>query len=458
MASSKRYHLLEPIASGGMGSVHIGRALGDGGFKRTVAIKKLHPHMAKDPELVAMLLDEAHLASRIHHPSVCSTLDVVRDGADVMVVMDYVPGLSLATLLARSASRGEPIPLPVCLGIATSILDGLHAAHEARAEDGTPLGIVHRDVSPQNVMLGADGVAKIVDFGVAKALRRSQTTKDGRVKGKLSYMAPEQLRGDGVDRRVDVHALGIVLWEMLCGRTLVPRDEPAAVAAVLGSDAYASPRSIRHDVPSAIEAVVVRALCKDPGARFATALEMAEALEAAMPAAPARQIARWAHDLAASEMDRATSRLANVEAGAPTSPAPSDDPTVSSFERRSLDAPSPPLGLVDEPRPKSRAPVVLGFSVLGALTLGLATLVATRLSVGSTANAAPPVAPVTASAEASARPSPSTIEPSAPQVSAAPSSAVSAPSSAPRKVAPSACVPPYFRDRDGVKHFKPECL
>src|SRR5688572_18113877 len=183
--------MFDEIAAGGMATVHLGRLLGSAGFARTVAIKRLHPALAKDEDFVTMLLDEARLASRIRHPHVVPTLDVIAENDEVLLVMEYVQGESLSRLMR--AVRPAPVPLPIAIAVGIQMLHGLHAAHEAKTEQGQNLHLVHRDVSPQNVLVGIDGIARVLDFGVAKAAHRAQTTREGQIKGKLSYMAPEQL-------------------------------------------------------------------------------------------------------------------------------------------------------------------------------------------------------------------------------------------------------------------------
>ncbi|MCA9588320.1 MAG: serine/threonine protein kinase, partial [Myxococcales bacterium] len=226
-----RYALYGALAAGGMATVHLGRLLGPVGFSRTVAIKRLHAQFAADPEFVSMFLDEARVAARIRHPNVVPTLDVVTTDGELFLVMEYVPGESLAKLTRAVRERGERIPLPVMSAIMVGTLLGLHAAHEATDERGEPLHIVHRDVSPQNVLVGTDGVAKILDFGVAKAAGRIQTTREGQIKGKLAYMPPEQLRGGDVTRKCDVYAAGVMLWELLTGQRLFSGDNEGAVVA-----------------------------------------------------------------------------------------------------------------------------------------------------------------------------------------------------------------------------------
>src|SRR5580698_4220550 len=198
-----RYLMLDRIAAGGMAVVHIGRLIGPAGFARTVAIKRLHEHLSGDPEFTSMFLDEARLAACVQHPNVVATLDIVRDQGDLFLVMDYVLGESLSSLIAEARQKREPIPLRIVSSVVIGVLSGLHAAHEARTDRGEPMNIVHRDVSPPNVLVGADGVARVVDFGIAKAAARMHATEDGKLKGKIAYMAPEQLKRADVDRRAD---------------------------------------------------------------------------------------------------------------------------------------------------------------------------------------------------------------------------------------------------------------
>ena len=212
-----RYAVFDRIASGGMATVHFGRLLGPVGFSRTVAIKRLHPQFAKDPEFVAMFLDEARLAARIRHPNVVPTLDVVAHARRALPRHGVRAGRvarASAPCVARNAASACP-PRASRRRSCCGALHGLHAAHEAKNERGEPLGIVHRDVSPQNVLVGVDGVARVLDFGVAKARGRMQTTREGQLKGKLAYMAPEQLRGQPATQQSDVYAAAVVLWEAL---------------------------------------------------------------------------------------------------------------------------------------------------------------------------------------------------------------------------------------------------
>ncbi len=218
-----RYSLFAELASGGMATVYLGRMNGELGFGRTVAIKRMHKHTARDPEFVSMFLDEAHVAARIQHPNVVATLDIVNSDDELFLVMEYIQGASLWSLVRAAREQGTRTPIPIAISIAIGLLSGLHAAHEATDEQGHPLGIVHRDVSPQNVLVGTDGVARLLDFGVARAATRLSSTHDGRLKGKVRYMAPEQLGGEAT-RRTDIYSAGVVLWEVLTNQRLFHGD------------------------------------------------------------------------------------------------------------------------------------------------------------------------------------------------------------------------------------------
>jgi len=217
-----------------MATVHLARQRGAVGFARTVAVKRLRPQFAEDPDFVAMFLDEARLAARIHHPNVVTTLDVVATGGEVFLVMEYVQGESLSRLFRTAVEKEQRIDPRFAATILASVLHGLHAAHEAVSEDGEALNIVHRDVSPQNILVGVDGVARVLDFGVAKAAIRTQATRDGQLKGKLSYMSPEQILGEEVTRQADIYSASVVLWEALTMRRAFQFDnEGALMGAVL---------------------------------------------------------------------------------------------------------------------------------------------------------------------------------------------------------------------------------
>lgn len=308
-----RYALYGEIAAGGMATVHFGRLVGPVGFSRTVAIKRLHPQFAKDPEFVSMFLDEARLAARIQHPNVVSTLDVVALEGEVFLVMEYVQGESLSKLVRACRRKGELVPARIASSIVAAALHGLHAAHEAKSERGEPLDLVHRDISPQNVLVGVDGVARVLDFGVAKAAMRAQTTRDGQMKGKLSYMAPEQLRAKAVDRRTDVFAAGVVLWEALTGRRLFDGADAGEILTKVLEAEVPQPGQLVPSVPPALDSIVLRALERDPARRFATAREFAIALEHAGAVALNREVGEWVEDIGGEVLARRAERVAEIE-------------------------------------------------------------------------------------------------------------------------------------------------
>jgi len=309
-----RYEVYAEIASGGMATVHFGRQLGHVGFSRLVAIKRLHPHIAKDPDFVSMFLDEARLATRIRHANVVPTLDVVAAAGELILVMDYVHGESLARLLATMAARKERVDPHVATTIGVGMLEGLHAAHEAKNERGVALEIVHRDVSPQNVLVGVDGAARVFDFGIAKAVDRLHTTQDGSLKGKIAYMSPEQLDNAPVDRRTDIWAASVVLWELLVGKRLFVADSQAALIRVIMTKPVPAPSSL--GCPPELDAVLARGLAKDPNERFSTAREMAVAIEEAFAGAPARNVSKWVDDVAKGALEARARLLDAIDRGA----------------------------------------------------------------------------------------------------------------------------------------------
>jgi eukaryotic-like serine/threonine-protein kinase len=280
-----RYELIAELASGGMATVYLARNTGVAGFQRLVAIKRLHPHLAREPEFIEMFLDEARLAARIHHPNVVPIQEVGQSDTGYYLVMDYVEGDTFARLLARGAQSKQRIPYAVTVRVMLDTLAGLHAAHEMTDDAGQPLSIVHRDVSPQNILVGVDGIARITDFGVARAASRLSTTRSGQLKGKLAYMAPEQARGGGIDRRADLFSCGIVLWEALALKRLFKGEGEAETLNRVLYEPIPPPSSVRKEVPPALDEICMRALERDVDKRYSTAMELAEHLEKAAQAA-----------------------------------------------------------------------------------------------------------------------------------------------------------------------------
>jgi serine/threonine-protein kinase len=502
-----RYALYDEIAAGGMATVHLGRLLGSVGFSRTVAIKRLHPQYAKDADFVTMFVDEARLAARIHHPNVVATLDVVSTDGELFLVMEYVMGESLGRLIPLTRAKGERIPPAFVATIMAGVLHGLHAAHEARDERGVPLGIVHRDVSPQNVLVGVDGTARVLDFGVAKAAGRIQTTREGQLKGKIAYMAPEQIGGT-VARTTDVYAASVVMWESLTAKRLFQGDsEVDAMKKVL--DARVEPPSVYiEDIPPSLEEIVLRGLDRDPAKRFQTAGEMALAIEEAVPMVAASKIGRWVEQTATQRLAARVERIASMEsnsairgprvdAGGPVqviTPAPGSlFPTAVTSGVISAPqlTPASQPALLPAPRTPARSRWAMTFPVAAAILTFAAVAAAVVVYVASR-HRSEPALPVLAPPSAAA-----SLEPVAPQATAsatdtepstAPSAAASVPTVSvtslpsatparpvgghwPGPVAPAAqphpsaaahpavdCNPPFYFNAQGDRIFKKECL
>jgi serine/threonine-protein kinase len=282
------YEIHGKLGSGGMSTVHVAGLMGWGGVSRVVAVKRLHADLAQNPAFVSMFLDEARIAARIRHANVVATLEVLEDRGELFQIMECVAGETLARLHGAAT---PPIPLPIASTIVCGILHGLHAAHRARVV-GELLQVVHRDVSPSNVLVGVDGVARVLDFGVAKACGRSYRTPGGEIKGNLAYMAPEQLSGTDVSPQADIYAAGVVLWELVVGRRLRTGDATAMIRMALTRD-VPPPSALVDDIGPGLDEVIAGACATNPRARFESAEQMAEALEAALPPATQRDVARY---------------------------------------------------------------------------------------------------------------------------------------------------------------------
>lgn len=352
-----RYVLYDEIAAGGMATVHLGRLLGAAGFSRTVAIKRLHVQLSRDEDFTGMFMDEARLAARIRHPNVVSVLDVVKEHGELFLVMEYVQGESLSRLVR--AVRPGVMPPRITTTIVAGVLHGLHAAHEATTEHGEPLAIVHRDVSPQNVMVGTDGVARVLDFGVAKAAHRAQTTREGTVKGKIGYMAPEQLLGEQVDRRADVYACAVVLWEALTGERLFDGDNHGRIVRKIIDEPVAPPSAKVAGLRSTLDEAVMRGLEKDPSKRWPTARDFATALERAMPTAPLTEISEIVESIAGATLVHRAKRVKEIESSAEVLVIPQPLPTI----------PAPPSKPPSKPNELSRATVPAAFAVMKATSI-----------------------------------------------------------------------------------------
>jgi eukaryotic-like serine/threonine-protein kinase len=329
-----RYAMFAEVAAGGMAAIHIGRQRGPAGFSRTVAIKRLHAQFSKDPEFVKMFLDEARLSARIRHPNVVAPIDVVATDGELFLVMDYVQGESLSRLTHAAREGRGRIPLAITCSILSDVLHGLHAAHEAKSERGERLGIVHRDVSPQNILVGVDGVARVLDFGIAKAVGRATTTREGQIKGKIAYMAPECFKAGEVTRSADIYSAAVVLWETLAGERLFKADTDAQTLSRILSDEITPPSRRAPEVSSALDGVVLRGLSREPSARFSSARDMALSLEAAIRLATSTEVGEWVSRVARPALTERARIVAEIERAGDTgirlgSSAPPVAPTPS---------------------------------------------------------------------------------------------------------------------------------
>jgi serine/threonine protein kinase len=493
-----RYELLGELATGGMATVYLGRMRRPMGFNRLVAIKCMHPQYAKDPSFASMFVDEARLTARLRHPNIVPTLDIVSDDGQLLIVMEYVEGESLAGLLTLVRDAGDRIPVAVACAIIHDLLLGLHEAHESTDDDGSALAIIHRDVSPQNVMVGLDGLARVLDFGVAKARRRVHHSNAGEIKGKIPYMPPEQLFGEGVDRRVDIYAAGVLLWESLVGQRLFEGSNEEALVRRIDAGDVPAPSTKVAGISPELDAIVMRAICKDADGRFPTALAMAEAISGLVALPPRTEISSWIKRFASSRVIPA----AAIGCSRDLTEGMNPDAIVAVLEHRATIASRPSFAPVSIGR--GPAAVIPGTSRL-TMVLGIAAFALAGVLVGRTMRAdvahadtahhaaaavaaveiAPAVAPANAALAPAAEPvavaaplakavatksgralaksaaKSAPAAPAAPATDVAATVAIVAPVADPAAAAtakPASCRLPYVVDADGHRHYKVECL
>jgi hypothetical protein len=365
-----RYEVLLPIASGGMATVYLARARGAHGFENEVALKLTHAHLRESPELAAELLDEAKLTVRIRHRNVVSVLDAGDDPCGIFLVMEYVEGDTLEGL--RKPSAGGPPPAPIAARILLDALAGLHAAHELRDEGGRPLGLVHRDFTPHNILVGRDGVARLSDFGIAKAGTRAGHTRVGNVKGKAGYMAPEQATGAPLDRRCDVWAAGVIAWEAFAGRRLHAGDDDFATMLKVVTERPPRLGEVNAAVPPEIGDVVASALEMEVADRCPTAACFAKALAAACRehggVAETDEVAEW---VARAVGQKLAARRAHVLGARPV---PGTETQQAPTVRAGRASGATPTELLTSVTPPRRA------DPLARRVLGVAAIVVTLVS------------------------------------------------------------------------------
>jgi len=433
--------LYQSVGRGGAGDVQLGKLVGPYGFTKLVAVKRLRVGAEHDGRLGAMLIDEARLGAHVRSPNVVSTLELIEHEGDLYVVMEYIHGESLSRLLMASLGARALVPVPIALAIGCGMLRGLEAVHTARDEHGQPLHAVHRDVSPQNLLVGLDGVTRVVDFGIAKARGRLQETDHGEVKGKLGYMSPEQASGASVDHRTDVYSAAVVLWEALVGdRLFLGQTETETLGLVLAGP-VAPPSARRPEVPAAIDDIILRGLSREREARWASAALMAEALEASLPLASSTQVGQWVEALVGNALEQRLARLSatatptavltprGAEPPPSSTPVESRKPVESSPRRRFRWWPLPVAGLV----------VLLAPGLLWLRQPWAASPPTDAQDLGVEVTV-PSAAPAT---------------PDGPDAGLA---AEARPSRAPRDRRRPDCRVPYSLDEKGHKRFRPECL
>ena len=308
-----KYRLVGELARGGMAEVLLAVHEGPAGFVKVVVIKRILPQMSASPDFVHMFVDEARLTARLEHPNIIRTLELGEQDGQYFTVMEYLPGEDLRNILKRLAKAGRTLPIELVAWILVQVCNGLHFAHELTDSAGRSLELVHRDVTPANILLTYGGEAKLIDFGVAKTSANVAQTRVGTIKGKLAYMSPEQVSARTIDRRCDVFSTGVVLWELITGQRLFARQNEASTLNAILNDPIPPPSTQRLDVPAALDAIVMRALARDPNERFPTAEAMASALEdflATQPAVDARILGRTLEGLFGTERAAAKRAIA----------------------------------------------------------------------------------------------------------------------------------------------------
>jgi serine/threonine-protein kinase len=494
MASGERYELLGELASGGMATVYLARMRRMMGFSRLVAIKCMHPQFAKDPSFVSMFMDEARLTARLRHPNIVPTLDIVAEEGQLLLVMEYVEGASLATLLRSARAAGVKIPHAIACAIVHDMLLGLHEAHQAKDDEGLPLSIIHRDVSPQNVLVGLDGLSRVLDFGVAKARQNTHRSNDNEIKGKIPYMPPEQLFGEALDHRVDVYAAGVTLWEALCCERLFDGPSETALVRQISELPIRRPSSCLPDLPEALDRVVMKALEREANDRFSSALEMAEAIAACVALPTRTEVSSWVRQyvmprevpseraggarLAASVIERsrgfaegetrddiATAMLGVLERASMKSPSQRRGPLAGMTMAMSV---TPPVQ-ESQARAARTTRFAIGFAAIAFCIAGLAvgkvalakndTAVIREVHVvapQATQLAAEPVSDAAPVVATPPKEEPTPVAKAA--IAKAPAPRIAAPvTSAPAKTS-DPCRIPYTIDKDGQKHYKLECM
>ncbi|MGE0398280.1 MAG: serine/threonine protein kinase [Kofleriaceae bacterium] len=376
-----KYLIVGEIAVGGMAEVFLGVHRGPEGFQKVVVIKRVLPAFNSDPAFVQMFVDEARIAARLEHPNIVRTYEFGEAEGQYFTTMEYLPGEDLARALDKLAFSQQQMPLHLATGIVSNVCAGLHFAHQLTDTTGRPLGLIHRDINPANVIVTYTGEVKIIDFGVAKT--STSATKSGTIKGKVAYMSPEQLLARNVDQRSDVFSAGVVLWELITGRPLFMRDNEAATMYAIMNDPIRAPSRLRPDVPRDLDHIVMRALARTPADRYDSAEEMGMDLErflADQPKYDGRAAARMLEDLFGSTRSEAKRAIAQTRSlGRNIATVMKLRSEVHAERAELLDTPASADALAPppaaEPAPRRTLAIVLALVMLLAIAVGVGYLV-----------------------------------------------------------------------------------
>ena len=292
-----RYQLLERLGAGGMAEVFLAQARSVHGFEKLVAIKRILPHYTEDETFARMFADEARISAELRHPNICQVYDYGQVDKVAYLAMEYVDGRHLKEVLYKLRTKNQKLPIAIALYIVRSVCEALAYAHELVDKNGNPLGIIHRDISPPNVMVSADGQVKLIDFGIAKAAIRLERTLGGVIKGKFAYMSPEQMRGEPLDQRSDVFALGILAFELITGQTLFQADNPLSASEKVQNLEIPTPSSLNPAAPKVLDEIVLKALERAPSDRYLTSRALLERITQVVRdptlAVDAQRVASW---------------------------------------------------------------------------------------------------------------------------------------------------------------------
>ncbi|MDR0965299.1 MAG: serine/threonine protein kinase [Myxococcales bacterium] len=328
-----KYTLVNRIAVGGMAEIFLARQAGLEGFEKTIVIKRIRPHLSKQPSFVKMFLNEAKLAAQLNHANVVQIYDLGKIGETYFIAMEYIFGRDMRRIIPKAASMNIPFPMVYALKIASSVCEGLFYAHQRTDIYGTPLNIVHRDITPENIFVSFDGTVKILDFGIAKAANQIEQTRAGEIKGKLSYMSPEQCTGKKLDQRSDIFSLGTVLYEWITGFKLFTGESEVAILKTITEGKIYAPSYFQADIPEAVEHILMRALEKDRDKRYQTAWEMQFDIDQFLSGyefTPSNiHLSNFIKQLFSDELEVEKKLLMQAE---PSEPVPIDDEHVDEFE------------------------------------------------------------------------------------------------------------------------------